>query len=135
MTIIVTGCQSTPELIEFQQDPIDIKAERPLDRCVWPELIEAEMNGQTILYMSVEGLAEQRACQVIEQKNYVIANNSADSVDAAVTAFNSLIKKSEIHMNHAENELERVNSDRNSKAMEVLGYQGLLALVLIAVAL
>jgi len=131
----VTGCSSSPTLIEFKEDPIEIKAEGPLDKCIWPKLQETELDDNTIIYMNAEGLKAQRSCQVTEQGNYEIAKDNAKSVDNAVNAFNALIKKSEIHHQHAQNELDRVEDERKSKAMEVLTYQGLLALVLIAIAL
>jgi len=106
-----------------------------LDKCIWPELQEAEWNGRTIIYMDAEGLKLQRSCQVTEQTNYDVATNNAGSVDDVVNAFNALIDKAELHNNYAQNELERVDDERKAKAMEVRWYQGLLALTLIVVAL
>ncbi len=70
-----------------------------------------------------------------EQTNYDVAKNNAESVDEATAAFNALIEKSKLHNEYAQNELERIDDERKSKAMEVLAYQGLIALVLIAIAL
>lgn len=106
-----------------------------MDKCIWPELQEAEWNGRTIIYMDAEGLKLQRSCQVTEQTNYDVATNNAGSVDDVVNAFNALIDKAELHNNYAQNELERVDDERKAKAMEVRWYQGLLALTLIVVAL
>jgi len=134
-TIIATGCSSAPTVILFEQDNIDIKAEVPLDQCVWPELKETQLNGEVILYMDAEGLKLQRSCQVIEQSNYDIAMNNAGSVDDAIAAFNTLIEKAKLHNNYAQNELERIDDERKAKSMEVRWYQGLLGVVLILVAL
>ena len=135
MSITVIGCSSGPTVIQFEQNDIDTRAERPLNQCEWPELLEAVMGEQTIVYMTVEGLDKQAKCQVTEQTNYDIARNNADSVDNLVEAFNGLIDKAELHNNYAQNELTRVDDERKAKAMEVRWYQGLLAIVLIVVAL
>lgn len=70
-----------------------------------------------------------------EQANYDIARENAVVASEAIRAFNLLVDKAELHHQNASNELERVDDERRRKANEVLGYQGLLALVLIAVAL
>lgn len=136
MTTTMIGCQSSPKVLEFNQDKIELKAEMPLDKCEWPELFESVAeDGSAIIYMTAEGLKQQRACQVTEQSNYDTALGNAGTVDDAVAAFNSLIDKSMLHNQYSQNELDRVDEERKRKRNEVMGYQGLLALVLIAVAL
>lgn len=135
MTITMTGCQSSPTVIEFKQDRIDIVAKRAIPKCEWPNLNEAILNDQDIIYMTTEEFKKQRSCQVTEQANYDIAEGNSDSVDEVVKAFNSLIDKAKLHNEYAQNELTRVDDERKQRSIELLGYKGLLAIVLIAVAL
>ena len=131
----MTGCGSGPTVIEFEQEPIELTAQRPVERCQWPELREVDWNGQTLIVMDVEGLKMQRSCQVTEQANYDIALTNAESVDSAIVAFNALIDKAQLHNQYAQNELDRVDGERVDKRNELWAYQFLLAAVLIAVAL
>lgn len=135
MIIIVTGCTTSPTVIPFEQEPIDLKAEVPLDRCTWPELHEAEISGEAVVYMDKEGLEHQRSCQVTEQTNYDIATNNAGSVDDAVAAFNALIGKAELHNNYAQNELDRVHSELQAEKVQTWTMKGVLLAVLVAIAL
>ena len=135
MSIIASGCSSSPELIPFEQDKIEAKGVVPVKRCTWPELNEAVIDGRTVVYMEAEQLRLQAICQETEQANHRIATENAEAVDQAVAGFNTLVDKAELHQQNAENELSRVDEERQRKANEVLFYQGLLALVLIAVAL
>jgi len=131
----MTGCSHNPTVIPFEQDKLEIIAEQPMDKCVWPELTELELNGQTIIYMDEDGLKLQRSCQITEQANFIVAQNNAGSVDDVISAFNKLIDKAQLHNNYAQNELTRVDDERQKKSMEVLGYQGLIAIILVAIAL
>ena len=135
MITSMTGCQSAPEVLEFKQEYIDIKSERAIPMCEWPEVNESVLDGQNIIYMTDEEFKKQRSCQVTEQANYETAENNADSVDLAIKAFNSLVDKAKLHNEYAKNELTRVNDEKNSKSLELMGYKGVLALVLIAVSL
>jgi len=85
--------------------------------------------------MDAAGLKQQRSCQVTEQTNHTVAMNNAGSVDDAVNAFNKLIDKAELHNNYAQNELTRVDKMRQEKNMEAWTLKGILAVVLIAMAL
>lgn len=135
MTITTIGCSSGPTVIPFEQEDIVVKTEQPLDKCVWPELQETILNTKIIYYMDAEGLKQQRSCQVTEQTNYGIAMNNAGSVDDVVNAFNKLIDKAELHNNYAQNELTRVDEMRQEKNIETWTLKGILAAVLIAIAL
>jgi len=85
--------------------------------------------------MTPNDLVKQSNCQVTEQTNYGVAKGNADSVDSAVDAFNGLIDKARMHNQYAQNELDRVDEDRDRKANEVMIYQALLLILVIAVAL
>jgi hypothetical protein len=134
-SIIASGCSSSPTVIEFNQEPINIQAERPVNKCEWPELFELDINGETLIAMTSEDFELQRACQVTEKANHEIAINNADSVDEAIAAFNALIEKGQLHNQYAQNELTRVDEDRSRKSTELLAYKALLVAVLIAVSL
>lgn len=131
----VTGCSSTPAVIPFDQEPIAMEAEVPLERCTWPELKELTLHDQPIVYMDKEGLELQRSCQVTEQTNFDIATNNAGSVDDAVAAFNALIGKAELHNNYAQNELDRVHSELQQEKVQSWTLKGVVLALLISIAL
>ena len=131
----MTGCSQTPTVISFKQDKLDIKGEVPLDKCDWPELSEANLNGQHVIVMTDDEFRKQRACQVTEQKNYDIAKLNAESVDEAVLAFNQLIDKAQLHNNYAQNELDREHDKLKNEVIENWTLKGVLAGVLIVLAL
>lgn len=108
---------------------------QPVPRCEWPELNEGTVDGRDIIYMEASDLAKQVACQETEQANHDIAADNAEAVDGAVAAFNSLVDKAKVHQQNAQNELERVDDERQRKTFEVMAYQGLILLGLIAAAL
>jgi hypothetical protein len=129
----ISGCSSSAELIPFQQEPIEVSGTPPIEKCTWPELAEDEDRG--IVYMQSSDFHKQITCQETEQTNYEIAVNNAEMVDDSIAAFNALIEKSKVHQQNAENELERIDDARKQAIMESLAYKGLLAIVLIAIAL
>ena len=120
----MTGCSQTPTVISFKQDKLDIKGEVPLDKCDWPELSEANLNGQHVIVMTDDEFRKQRACQVTEQKNYDIAKLNAESVDEA-----------QLHNNYAQNELDREHDKLKNEVIENWTLKGVLAGVLIVLAL
>ena len=135
LSVTTIACSPFAELIPFEQDDLTNRGTQPVPQCSWPELSEGQIDGQDVIYMPTSELHKQVACQETEQANYDIATDNAIAVDEAVAAFNPLIDKAEMHQQNAQNELDRVDDERKRKAMEVLTYQGLLAVVLIAIAL
>lgn len=131
----ITGCSSFAELIPFEQDKIEAAGTEPVPKCEWPELSEGSIDGRSVVYMEVDDLALQAACQETEQANYDIAADNAEMVTETVAAFNTLVDKAEVHYQNAENELERVDDARKAANVEAWTMKGVLAAVLIAVAL
>lgn len=131
----VSGCSSYAELIPFEQEPIDSRSVQPVEKCTWPEMSEGTINGEAVVYMTESEFPKQVACQTTEQANHAIASDNAEAEDHAIAAFNALITKAEAHQQNAQNELERVDDERKRKTIEVFTYQGILALVLIAISL
>jgi len=132
---ILAGCSSYAELIPFEQEKIEASGVNPLPQCEWPELLQGTIDGRDVVYMEAYNLGLQMRCQETGAANAEIAKRNGEIASEAVAAFNVLVDKVEMHQQNAQNELERVDDERKRKASEVLAYQGLLALVLIAVAL
>jgi len=134
-SIIGSGCSSYAELIPFEQKKIEASGTTPVPKCEWPELSEGQIDGRNVVYMSASDFPLQAACQETEQANYDIAADNAEAVTEAVAAFNSLVDKSKVHHQNAENELERVDDARKASNVEAWTYKGVVALLLIGIAL
>ncbi|MDJ0952547.1 MAG: hypothetical protein QNJ81_02590 [Acidimicrobiia bacterium] len=134
-SIIASGCSSFAELIPFEQDKIEASGTTPVPKCEWPELNEGVIDGRDVVYMEAYDLGLQMRCQETEQANHDIAADNAEAVDETVAAFNTLVDKAEVHHQNALNELERVDDARKAALVEGWTVKGVLAAVLIAVAL
>ena len=85
--------------------------------------------------MDAVGFGQQLVCQSSEQGNHDVAAANAESIEALLNELNTINKIGERQHDMAEFQLDELERDRRDAEVEGWAYKGLLAVVLIAVAL
>lgn len=133
--MLQTGCQSDLTLPEWHGKQVGVTSEQPHDKCDWPDITATNIDGTTGGFLAKPQLEQLGACREIADKTYDVATANAAAVDALIGALNETNEIGERQTELAEFQLNELNRDRHEAEVEAWTYKGLLALVLIIVAL
>ena len=133
--IILSACQTPRTLPEWQGKEQPVKAEQPIPECDWPELVKEDRTAGEYFVMDAVGFGQQLVCQAAERGNHDIAAANAESIEALINQLNTVNEIGVRQHNMAEFQLDELERDRRDAEVEGWAYKGLLAAVLIAVAL
>jgi len=126
---------TTRELPEWQGEQREEKGEQPHKPCAWPDIEPVTVSGVDGGFLNAEQLTQLKACRAIATATHKVAVANADSVDSLIGALNKTNEQGERQTRFAEFELNELERDRRDANLEAWTYKGVLALVLIAVAL
>lgn len=133
--MLLTGCLTTRELPDWQGQQITETAVRPSPACQWPDLVQVSVDGLPGAFLDSDALKELSVCRSTADSNHDIAAANAEAIDALIAAYNETQKQGDRYINLAEFQLNEIEADRRDANIEAWTYKGLLALVLIGVAL
>lgn len=133
---LVAACQTNRHTLPDWQgvEPL-AAAQAPIPLCTWPELTRESRAGAEYFVMDADGFGQQLQCQASEQGNYDVAAANAESVSALADLVDTLDDIGLRQQDLAEFQLDELERDRREARLESWTYKGLLAAVLIAVAL
>lgn len=131
MSIALIGCSSPRTLADWQGKQSSVEVVEAEPPCVWPDL---EREGDRF-YMDADGFRQQKDCQAAEQGNHKIAGANAESVRELQSELNTVNEIGQRQRDMAEFQINELDRDRRDANLEAWTYKGVLALVLIAVAL
>ena len=136
-TAAIVGC-STGQTLPDWNPPVlteeDKTAQQP-DECPWPDFTEFKYQG--IFYNALDraGFVQFLQCLEVFDSNITIAEGNAESVEALVEMYEGAVAVGDRQQSLAEFQLNELERDRRDANLEAWAYKGLLALVLVAVAL
>lgn len=130
-----TGCQSLPELTRIEHDRVPVTAPNPLPDCDWPELRKVIVNSEALYVTDAAGLADFLECRTIARTNRDVALGLSEALLASKRMHNNLLTESDIIIDMAELQLQQLEDRRQEAVKENWLTRGLLAVVLVAVAL
>lgn len=138
--MLQTGCTTTRTLPAWQGDKIfeevkDSVAVRPHEECNWPDIHTVTLGGNAGGFLNTEELNMLRDCRAIAEATHELTNTNADAVDALLGALNKMNAIGKAVTELAVFELNELDRDRQSAELEAWSYKGLLAAVLVAIAL
>ena len=135
LNISLAACQTNHSLPDWQGVDELAGAEAPIARCEWPDVERESRDGQEYFVMDAVGFGQQLQCQATEQANYEVAAANAESVQALIDLVNTVDDIGRRQQDLAEFQLDELERDRREATIEGWTYKGLLAAVLIAIAL
>ena len=133
--MLTTGCVTERTLPEWQGEQREEVAERPPAKCVWPDIIAMNIDGEAGGFLDTAALNQLTVCRKIANATHDVATASADSVDELIRVLNKTNELGIKQTGLAEFQLNALERDRRDANLEAWSYKGLLAIVLVAVAL
>lgn len=133
--LISTGCAPDRTLPDWEPPVVEIEAEEPLPLCEYPDLIEIEREGIDYVALNAAGLVVLLQCIEVAEANYRVAAANAESVRAMISAYQKSAEIGDLQQDLAEFQLNELDADRRDAVVETWITRGLLAVVLVAVAL
>jgi len=133
--ILLTGCQGTRTLPDWQGEKLEQTATDPFPACPWPDLVEIEVDGNDGAFLGKAELTSLAICREIADDNHDIAAANAELIRKLLTLHNKTQDQGQRYIDLAEFQLNELERDRREANLEAWTYKGLLALVLIGIAL
>jgi len=135
--ILLIGCQSTRTLPDWQGEKLEQTTTDPLPACTWPDFVEIEVNDKVLDggFLNKAGLSSLAMCRKAAEKNHDIAAANSELVRKLIALHNKTQEQGQRYIDLAEFQLNELERDRREANLEAWTYKGLLALVLIGIAL
>ena len=133
----ITACTGAPVLPDYDLPALtaaDKTAARP-GACVWPDFVTLEIGGVSYNALDRNNWIQYLGCVDVAETNAVIANANADAIEALADMYQGATDISERQQDYAQFTIDELESDRREAAVEAWTAKGILAAVLIAVAL
>ena len=120
--LFLSACTTTRTLPEWEGQPIDVSATRPLPRCQWPDLTP---DGKVTDLVALEN------CRDTAEGDRHIAQANAEAIEELVRLHNLTEDQARRYIELAEFQLTEMDQDRREAVIEVWIYKSLFALALV----
>lgn len=129
--MLLTGCETVRTLPEWQGEQLEASRTAPLRECNWPDIKDVAGGG----FLDTPALSALEQCREVAEANHAIAAANAQVINKLINAANATNAQGEKYVDLAEFQLNELERDRRDAVLESWAYKGILAVVLIAVAL